>query len=134
MNSSNLPGQGKKPCSYESSAKTYLFSIFLMLAFLFLSILVNSQSHFKLGYFIVVSEHKKPLSITKTICIEQVRILSENSFPGNSFSFSRELSKSPYFIIQNHKKQFYVEIKHIDSKGRYRRLNKRTLNQLSEFK
>lgn len=134
MNLTNLPGHGSRPSSYESSGKIYLYSIFFLVAFLFFSILANSQSHFKRGYFIAICEHKKKPSITKTIFIDQVKILSENSFPGNGFNFSQELSNSPYFTIENLQKQFYVEVKRIDSKGRYRRLNKRTLNQLSEFK
>jgi hypothetical protein len=86
----------------------------------------------EIGYWIVIAEQGQRLKIVKTADIVEVVVLSEVYFPGNCVDFTKELTASPYYLLENGKKEFYVEIKHINARGKYRRISNREFEKLTK--
>jgi hypothetical protein len=80
----------------------------------------------KVGYWVVTDTKGQRLEIVKTPDMPEVAALAEAQFPGNCFEIEKELYQwPPVFSVDNGRKAFYVELKRITPKGKYRRISKR---------
>ena len=115
--------QGKTKQNYETAARGWMTAVIILFIIAVLLLICYSGKAQKTGYLVAVTSHTEGLQITKTRQLTEVYALSEIHFPGNCVDFGQELRHSVYYIIENQHKGFFVEVKKINKKGKYKRLN-----------
>jgi hypothetical protein len=106
--------------------KIKLFFITLLLPLL-------SIAHAPVGYHVFYQTGKK-LEQVKTTELVEVLTLAQLIIPGNCIDIAKGLTKQPFFYAEFSGRTFYVEIKKINKRGKYRRMSMREFKQLQKAK
>ena len=106
-----------------------LLAILLFLVIV-LSVTAEPKPELKIGYWIVTYTIENGYEITKTTEIADVYDLAEQQFPDNCIDFNEKLKTTAYVEITQVRNSFYVEVKKVTSKGKFRKL---TNNEIKEY-
>ena len=79
------------------------------------------------GYWIVTYNTDEGYKVTPTIDLVDVYTIAETYFPGNCIDFKKQLKESIFTELEANGKSVYVEVKRIDYKGKFKRLNKKEI-------
>jgi hypothetical protein len=89
-----------------------------------------SQQPSGIGYLVAIDNSGQKLQLVKTTSLAEVYALSEINFPNNCIAWEKELTKSVFCQIESRNRCFYVELKKVNKKGRYRKVSNREFEQL----